>query len=137
MKIFVLTNLILSLYRLLFSPYRPKGVIMFLEPILGSQSKEQVLQYILAFGEGYATEIAHFFDTQKTPILKQLNALEEKGVFISKSVGRTVVYSFNPRYKFFNELSALLIKARSYYSENIQERLIMSRKRPRRRGKPL
>ena len=108
-----------------------------LEVLLGSKNRERVLQYILAKGEGYAKEIADFYGTSLDPVQKQLEKLELGGVLVSKSVGRTRVFVFNPRYAFLDELKALLEKARSYYSHEEIERLTMQRKRPRRKGKPL
>lgn len=53
----------------------------------------------------------------------------------SRMVGRTRLYVFNPRYAFLAELKALLEKALSYYPAEEQEKLLMNRRRPRRRGK--
>ncbi len=108
-----------------------------LEPILGSLSCERVLVFILSRKEGYAREIARFFDTDLNPVQKQLEKLELGGVLVSKTAGRTRLYSFNPRYPFLNELKSLMEKALSFYPEEEREELVMSRRRPRRRGKPL
>jgi hypothetical protein len=108
-----------------------------LEPILGSLSCERVLVFILAKKEGYAREIARFFDTDLDPVQKQLDKLEVGGVLVSRTAGRTRLYSFNPRYPFVKELRSLLEKALSFYPEVEREELLMSRRRPRRRGKPL
>jgi len=108
-----------------------------LEPILGSLSCERVLVFILSRKEGYAREIARFFDTDLDPIQKQLEKLEVGGVLGSRTAGRTRLYSFNPRYPFLKELRSLLEKALSFYSKEQREELVMSRRRPRRRGKPL
>jgi len=108
-----------------------------LEPILGSLSCERVLVFILSRKEGYAREIARFFDTDLDPIQKQLEKLEVGGVLGSRTAGRTRLYSFNPRYPFLKELRSLLEKALSFYSNEEREELVMSRRRPRRRGKPL
>ena len=108
-----------------------------LEALFGSKNRERVLQFILANEEGYAKEIADFYKTSLDPIQKQLERLEYEGVFVSKNVGRTRLFMFNPRYAFFNELKALLEKARSYYPPEEIERLTMRRKSPRRTGKPL
>jgi len=107
-----------------------------LEPILGSVSIERVLVFILARKEGYAREIARFFDTGLDPIQKQLEKLELGGVLVSYTAGRTRLYMFNPRYPFLKELRGLLEKALSFYPEEEREELMMSRRRPRRRGKP-
>jgi hypothetical protein len=108
-----------------------------LEPILGSLSCERVLIFILAKQEGYAREIARFFNTDLDPVQKQLEKLEIGGVLVSRTAGRTRLYSFNPRYAFLKELRSLLEKALSFYPEKEREELVMSRRRPRRRGKPL
>ena len=107
-----------------------------LEPVLGSASSERALIFILARGKGYATEISRFFATDLSPIQKQLEKLELGGVLVSQTAGRTRLYEFNPRYVFLEELKALLEKALSFYPEKEQNRLLMNRRRPRRKGKP-
>jgi len=108
-----------------------------LEPILGSLNCERALMFILAREEGYAREIARFFETALSPIQKQLDKLEAGGVLVSRTAGRTRLYLFNPRYCFLRELTGLLDKALSFYPEREREQLIMHRRRPRRRGKPI
>lgn len=107
-----------------------------LQPILGSANSERVLVYLLARGQGYAREIARFFNVDPDSIQKQLAKFEAGGPLISKQVGRTVLYEFNPRYPFRPELEALLSKALSFYPVSQRELLIMNRRRPRSRGKP-
>lgn len=108
-----------------------------LEPLLGSKSSEKVLIFITARGEGYAREISRFFGMALDPIQKQLDKLELGGVIVSNTKGRTRIYVFNPRYPFLKELKLLLDKALSFYPEEEREKLIMNRRRPRRRGKPI
>ena len=108
-----------------------------LESLLGSIGCERVLMFLFARDEGYAREIARFFDTDLDPVQKQLDKLESGGVFVSRMAGRTRLYTFNPRYPFLDELRALLEKALAFYPDDLQDRLVMSRRRPRRRGKPL
>jgi hypothetical protein len=108
-----------------------------IEVILGSKNVERVLIYIYARGEGYAREIARFYETDLLPIQKQLDKLEAGGVLVSREVGKTRPYVFNLRYPFLDELKALLEKALSFYSEKEREELMMNRRRPRARGKSL
>jgi hypothetical protein len=108
-----------------------------LEPILGSTSRERVLVFVYARGEGYAREIARFFATDLVQIQKQLDRLEFGGILAGRSAGRTRLYTFNPRYPFLSELTALLDKTIQFYPKDQQEALLMARRRPRRRGKPL
>ncbi|MGD2156033.1 MAG: winged helix-turn-helix domain-containing protein [Anaerolineales bacterium] len=108
-----------------------------LEPLLGSTNAERVLIYILARDEGYARQIARFFDADPDSIQKQLTRMEDAGILVSRSAGRTILYQFNPRYAFLPELKSLLEKALQFYPEDERDRLTMNRRRPRRRGKPL
>jgi hypothetical protein len=70
-------------------------------------------------------------------VQKQLDKLEAGGVLASTVVGRTRLYRFNPRYPLRAELRALLDKALTFYDLELQERLLLDRRRPRRRAKPL
>ena len=107
-----------------------------LEPLLGSTNAERVLIFIHARAEGYAREIALFFETDLYGIQKQLEKLEAGGVLASRTVGRTRLYTFNPRYPFLSELKGLLDKALAFYPEIERSALTMNRRRPRRKGKP-
>ncbi|MEW5938261.1 MAG: winged helix-turn-helix domain-containing protein [Chloroflexota bacterium] len=108
-----------------------------LEPLLGSVSAERVLLFILAREEGYARDIARFFETDLYSIQKQLDKLEAGGILASRLAGRTRLYVWNPRYPFLAELKSLLQKALTFYPEEEREKLLMNRRRPRRRDKPL
>jgi predicted ArsR family transcriptional regulator len=107
-----------------------------LTPLLGTENSERVLIFLLTRENGYAREIAQFFDASLYAIQKQLDKLEAGSVLVSKTAGRTRLYQFNPRYPFLSELKSLLKKALSYYPEEMREDLIMNRRRPRGKGKP-
>jgi len=108
-----------------------------IEQILGSLNKERVLIFLAARNEGYPREIARYFDTDLAPIQNQMEKLEFGGILCSKLIGRTRLYSFNPRYPFLKELQALLIKTLDFYPEQELDNLTKNRRRPRRTGKPL
>ena len=108
-----------------------------LDEILGSRDRERVLMFLLARKQGYAREIARFFKTGADPIGKQLERLESAGVLVSHPAGRTRLYEFNPRYPFLAELQSLLRKALEFYPDQEREELLMARRRPRRKDKPL
>jgi hypothetical protein len=108
-----------------------------LEAILGSKSSEQALIFLAARENGYPTEIARFFGANLYAIQKQLERLENADVLVSRKIGRTRVYQFNPRYPFLQELKSLLERALSYYPDDLKERLVMNRRRPRKQDKPL
>lgn len=108
-----------------------------IESIVGSKSSEQVFIFMIARDEGYAKEIADFFGSELYAIQKQLIRLEDANIFVSKKIGRTRLYQFNPRYPFLKELKSLLEKVFTFYPDNIKENLLMNRRRPRRSDKPL
>jgi hypothetical protein len=108
-----------------------------LGPLLGSKGSEYVLIFVLARGEGYPREISRFFELDLSTVQNQIDKLELGGILSGVAKGRTRIYTFNPRYPFLRELRALLEKALSFYPDAERERLVMHRRRPRRRGKPL
>ena len=108
-----------------------------LASLFGSKTAERVLIFLSARDEGYAREMARFFETDLKSVQKQLDKFEAAGVLSSREVGRTRPYTFNPRYPFLAELKSLLEKALTFYPEEERERLVMNRRRPRGRGKAL
>jgi len=114
-----------------------KRSIQMLASLLGSMSGERALLFLFARGEGYAREIARFYHTNLTPIQRGLEKFEANGILYSRLVGKTRLYSFNPRYPFKPEIENLLKKALTFCPPKEREALLMNRRRPRRSGKPL
>jgi predicted transcriptional regulator len=108
-----------------------------LEALLGSTNKERVLIFLYARKEGYPREIARFFSTGLTPIQRQLEVLERGRIVVSRLAGRTRLYTFNPAYPLLQEVEALVEKAMRFYPEEERNRLLLARRRPRRKDKPL
>ena len=108
-----------------------------LEGLFGTVNKEKVLLYVYAREEGYPREVAKYYGIDLKTIQNQFERLEMGGVLYSRMVGRTRLYTFNPRFVFLNELKQILEKALSFYPEEERERLLVTRRRPRRKGKPL
>ena len=108
-----------------------------LSTILGSNDAEKALAFITARESGYPYQIAKFFDANLRSVQKQLERLEFGGVLVSHKVGRTRVYTYNPRGPLTDELQALVREAIRFYPADLRERLTVSRQRPRRSGKPL
>lgn len=108
-----------------------------LRDLLGSVNKERVLVYIHARRQGYAREIARFFGSSLSPVQNALDALESAGVLVSRRVGTSREYEFNPRYPARDELRALVGRAVALYPADRREALLVTRTRPRRAGKPL
>lgn len=103
--------------------------------LINPKSKEQILIYIAGRKEGYAREIANYYNSSLSPVQNQLANLEAAGILYSRNAGKTILYSLNPRYTFYKELLSLLEKAITFLPEGEKEKLLMNRKRPRRKGK--
>lgn len=106
-----------------------------IEAIVGSEGAERVLLYLAARNSGYASEIAGTWSMDVSTAQNQLLRMERDGLLISRKVGRTRVFEFNPRYAFKDEIRALLDKALTQLPPSVQEELTLNRKRPRRTGK--
>lgn len=68
-----------------------------------------------------------------------LARLEKGGIIISHRKGKTLLYQFNPGYPFLKELKSFLERAYDGFPQDIRDKYYeqMTRKRPRRIGKPL
>lgn len=107
-----------------------------IEAIVGSEGAERVLLFLAARGGGYAREIAAFWSMDVSTMQNHLLRMEREGLLISRTVGRTRVFEFNPRYAFTEELKALLNRAIGLLPTDLQASLTLQRRRPRRTGKP-
>ncbi|MEE4110541.1 MAG: winged helix-turn-helix domain-containing protein [Halieaceae bacterium] len=108
-----------------------------IEAIVGSEGAERVLLFLAARNSGYAREIATTWSMDVSTAQHHLLRMERDGLLVSRTVGRTRVFEFSPRYTFANEVRALLDKALEQLPPEIYEQLTLQRKRPRRTGKSL
>ena len=108
-----------------------------IESLLGNQTAEKVLLYIINYGEGHTSGIAQTFDLPKSQVRKQLVRLEEGGILVGRSVGNIRMFQFNPRCPYKKELEVFLEKILSLVSIADQEKYYRQRRRPRRTGKAL
>ncbi|NOQ21174.1 MAG: ArsR family transcriptional regulator [Candidatus Aegiribacteria sp.] len=110
---------------------------MLLGSLFVSEDAERVLLFLTARGEGYAKEISDYYQRSIFGIQKQLEKFDAGGVLISRKIGRTRLYRFNPRYPLLDELRILLKKAIQFLPEEEIKKLTIYRSRPRRKGKTL
>lgn len=110
-----------------------------LEHLFGSPITEKILFYLNANEKCYPSQLKNIFNSPLYSFQRALARLEKGGVIVSHREGKTLVYQFNPRYPFLNELKAFLQKAYTFFPEEIKEKYYepIIRKRPRRQGKPL
>ena len=108
-----------------------------LEGIFGNKTAEKVLLHIFHYGESHGSAIATDFDMALNPIIQQLNRFELAGVLTSKEMGRSRVYSFNPKSPLLKPIKELIEIAYESISLSERQKIFKTRRRPRRKGKPI
>lgn len=110
-----------------------------LESLFGNPIIEKILLYLVINQKCYPSQLRKTFGNPLYSFQKALGRLEKGGVIVSYKEGKTLIYQFNPRYPFLKELKAFLAKAYSFFPEETRQTYYepITRKRPRRQGKPL
>lgn len=109
-----------------------------LETLFGGQAAAKVLLFIENYGEGYASWIAKTYEMPVSEIQKQLKKFEESGVLVSRMVGTSRMYTWNPRDPALEGLRQMLRSTLDYgIPEDRLKRYFRQRRRPRRKGKLL
>jgi DNA-binding transcriptional ArsR family regulator len=106
-----------------------------LESLVGGTAAKLLL-FLVHYGEAYPTAVAQQFGLSLAGVQHQCRKLEKAGLLISKLVGRTRVYRFQPKHPAVAKLKAL---AEVFYEGiPLEERaaIFATRRRPRRAGKP-
>jgi hypothetical protein len=68
-----------------------------LDAVFGSRSAAQTLLFLQNYGEGHARRIAATFEVSHTGIQRQLKRFEAEGILVSRMMGNTRVFTWNPR----------------------------------------
>ncbi len=108
-----------------------------LQAVVGSPTAEKVLLYMQNYEQAYGREIADTFDIAQSQVQKQLTKLETGGVLVSRMIGRTRLYQWNPRNPLVPSLRELLSLALDSLPAVERQRYYRRRTRPRRSGKAL
>lgn len=110
-----------------------------LESLFGNPVIEKVLFFITINEKCYPSQLRQIFQAPLYSFQRALARLEKGGIIVSYREGKTLIYQFNPRYPFLNELKAFLQKAYGFFPEEVKEKYYepITRKRPRRQKKPL
>jgi DNA-binding transcriptional ArsR family regulator len=109
-----------------------------LEALFGGQAAAKVLLFMENYGEGYASWIARTFEMPVSEVQKQLKKFEEAGVLVSRMVGTSRVFTWNPRDPALEGLRQLLKSTLEYgIPSDRLKKYFRQRRRPRRKGKPL
>ncbi|MDX1480546.1 MAG: winged helix-turn-helix domain-containing protein [Woeseiaceae bacterium] len=109
-----------------------------LEVLFGGKAAAKVLLFIENYGDGYASRIARTFDMPVSEVQKQLRKFEQAGILVSRMVGNSRIYTWNPRDPALEGLRELLRQTlEAGIPETTLRMYYRQRQRPRRRGKPL
>jgi len=108
-----------------------------LAPLLGNNTVEKILFYLMRYEQGYPKGMADNFKLPVNAIQQQLKRLENGGIVVSRLIGKIRLYQMNPSYPFLKELNQLLKKAFDFLPVQEIEDYYMQRTRPRRPGKPI
>jgi DNA-binding transcriptional ArsR family regulator len=108
-----------------------------LETLVGGKAAARVLLFLENYGEGHTSRIARTFDMPVSEVQKQLRKFEEGGILVSRMVGPSRVYSWNPRDPALQGLRQMLRDTLDTgISQASLQRYFRQRQRPRRTGKP-
>ena len=108
-----------------------------LEGIFGNRAAERALLHIYHYGEIHASAIAKDYRTSLTAIRGQLDRFERAGILIAKTIGRSRIYSFNPKSSLMPPVRELIRIVYESIPLKERERLFGERRRPRAKGKPI
>ena len=109
-----------------------------LEALFGGKAAAKVLLFIQNYSEGYASQIAKTFEMPVSEVQKQLVKFEEGGILVSRMIGTSRMYTWNPRDPALDGLRELLQSTLNHGipKEKLQK-YFSQRRRPRRKGKRL
>lgn len=108
-----------------------------LDALFGNRTAAKLMLYLFHYGEAYPTGAAKDLGTALSPMQRQLDKFEASGWLVSKRIGNTRVYSFNPKFPGTRRLRDLIGVFYEGMSLEERERFFPMRRRPRRRGKPV
>lgn len=111
--------------------------VKMLEGVFGNKTAEKVLLHIFHYGESHTAAIARDFKMAANPIAQQLNRFELAGILVSKVTGRSRIYMFNQKSSLSKPVKELIELAYEAIPISERQKLFETRRRPRRKGKPI
>ena len=110
---------------------------MVLETLFGGATAAKALLYLQNYEEGYANGISKTFDLPLSMVQRQLGKFERGNLLVSRTVGNTRMFTWNPRNPTVTPLRDLLADSLKYLPKAEITRFYRQRRRPRRSNKPL
>jgi DNA-binding transcriptional ArsR family regulator len=108
-----------------------------LETILGNETASKLMLYLFHYGEAYANGVANDMGITLSQVQKQLDKFEEGGVLVSKKTGNVRIYKFNPKLGVVKKFVKMIEAFYEAIPLDEREEIFETRRRPRRKGKPI
>ena len=103
--------------------------------LFGSVTAYHTLMYLAVSRRGYAAEIARVHEQALAPVQRQLRKFESVGLLVSRMEGHTRFYYWG-RGPIIAALEKFLLEMADMLPEATYTRRYVTRRRPRRQGKP-
>jgi DNA-binding transcriptional ArsR family regulator len=111
-------------------------VVKTLSSPFGGQARTRVLVSLRLLESSYPRELSRVLSIPVSAVSRALAGLERDALVVGRPVGRSRVYTLNPRYFAKQELETYLLRL-SEADADLRERTGQLRRRPRRTAKPL
>ncbi len=108
-----------------------------LETIFGNETVALILLNIYHYDSIHARAIARNMGKVHGGITQHLDRLEQGGLLVSREIGRSRVYSFNPKSPFTNPVKQMIQITYDSLPIKLKEKMFLERTRPRAKGKPV
>lgn len=106
-----------------------------MDKLFGNETLATIFLNLFHYGEIYSGLVEKNSGIGSRAILNQLNKMEEAGYFVSREVGRTRLYTFNPKNPAVKHIKAIIDITYSNMSMRMKEKMFSQRMRPRAKGK--
>lgn len=106
-----------------------------LNVILGSQTAQIIMLLLYRYEEIYAYEVAKNQKLNLRAVQEQLEKFENANLLVSRTVGKTRLFSFNEQSSFVKPLKNLIEVEYTKLSDEDKKRIFVKRMRPRKSGK--
>ena len=106
-----------------------------LDKIFGNETIALIYLNLFHYGEIYSALIEKNTGVGSRAVLNQLSKMEEVGILVSRSVGRTRLYQFNPKSPFVKPIKEIIQITYLNMTLKLKEKMFKERMRPRAKGK--
>ena len=108
-----------------------------LETIFGNETVATILLNLYHYDGIHARAIARNMGKVHGGIVHQLDRLEAGGLLVSKEIGRTRVYMFNPKSPYTALVKQIIQITYDSLPPKLKEKIFSEHSRPRAKGKPI